>query len=201
LARRVSPLPSTDLASGDGLPCEASPSVSLSHLPPYPPPGEGGRLRSVFACAVKIEGQTGSDTSSLSLWERETEGEVSEGTAFEQQDVNKRVAEGVGEICHQQICCRQFCFQTETSSAAILENLFEISGIGGGEEESAHGLIKCVACRFWRGAAAHDVERHGMSHVLASFFPDVDGRLQVHAVILAGCMPWQLAAQFHPSSS
>jgi hypothetical protein len=73
-----------------------------------------------------------------------------------------------------------------TLIAAILENLFKGAGIGGGEKERAHGLIERVACRVRSGAAAHDVQRHGMGHVLVSFFPDVDGRLQVHAASLAG---------------
>ena len=70
--------------------------------------------------------------------------------------------------------------------AAILENLFEGASIGGGEEKRAHGFIERVACGVRSGATAHDVQRHGMGHVLVSLFPDVDGRLQVHAASLAG---------------
>ncbi|HEX3528797.1 MAG TPA: hypothetical protein VH988_17185 [Thermoanaerobaculia bacterium] len=73
-----------------------------------------------------------------------------------------------------------------TFIATILENLFKGAGIGGGEEERAHGLIECVACSVRSGAAAHDVQRYGMGHVLISLFPDADCRLQVHAASLAG---------------
>jgi len=83
-----------------------------------------------------------------------------------------------------------------TFIAAILENLFEGTGVGGGQEECAHGLIKRVASRVRSGAAAHDVQRHGMGYILVSLFPDVDGRLQVHAASLAG-----LASASPPTTS
>lgn len=73
-----------------------------------------------------------------------------------------------------------------TLIAAILKDLFKRSSVSGCEKEGAHGLVESMSCRFWCGTTAHDIERHGMSHVLASLFPDVNGRLQVHPVILAG---------------
>ena len=59
----------------------------------------------------------------------------------------------------------------------IFQNLFKGAGIGGCEKECADSLVERAARRVWSGAAAHDIQRHGMSHVLAPFFPDVYGRL------------------------
>jgi len=76
-----------------------------------------------------------------------------------------------------------------TLVAAILEDLFEGSGIRGCEKERANRLIQRQACRVRSRAAAHDVQRHRMGHVLAFLFPDVHRRLQMHVASLAGCSP------------
>ena len=71
--------------------------------------------------------------------------------------------------------------------AAVLQNLLEGAGIGGREKECAYSLVERATCRVRSGAAAQDIQRHGVGHVLAPLFPDVYGRLQMHAASLAGC--------------
>ena len=68
----------------DGLPSETSPSVSLSHLPPTPHREREDVHQPTLPVLNFDVGKIAWNASSLSLWERETEGEVSEGTALVQ---------------------------------------------------------------------------------------------------------------------